>query len=97
MANIEAFDPDERMSWDSPDDVTLIPKDLRVDVFNNSYQGWPSAGNIHPAVRITHVPSGFVSICSDYEVQIKNRDKALDDLRRIIFDAEMSSRKPEDQ
>ena len=86
--NTNVFDPDEKMSWNSPEDVNLGHKDLRVDVFNNSYQGWPCSGNISPAVRITHVPSGFVSICSDYEVQIKNRDKALENLKRLIFSAE---------
>ena len=96
MANIEAFDPDERRSWESPDDVVLIPRDLRVEVFNNSYDGWPVSGTISPAVRITHVPSGFVSICNDYRVQIKNRDKALDNLRRIIFDAEITCRNSDD-
>ena len=96
MANIEAFDPDERRPWKSPDDVTLDPKDLRVEVFNNSYQGWPTSGNVSPAVHITHVPSGFVSICNDYRVQIKNRDKALDNLRRIIFVAEITFRNSDD-
>ena len=86
ITNLNAFSPDERMSWKSPDDVILDPKDLRVEVFNNSYQGWPCAGNISPAVRITHIPSGFVSVCSDYEVQLKNRDKALENLRREIFE-----------
>ena len=74
----------------------LIPKDLRVDVFNDSYAGWPVSGTISPAVRVTHVPSGFVSICSDYKVQIKNRNKALDNLRRIIFDAEITFRNSDD-
>ena len=94
--NLNVFNPDEKLSWESPYDVTLNPWDLRVDVFNDSYAGRPVSGTISPAVRITHVPSGFVSICNDYRVQIKNRDKALDNLRRIIFVAEITCRNSDD-
>ena len=49
--NLNVFNPDERLSWKSPDDIVLIPKDLRVDVFNDSYAGCPVSGTISPAVK----------------------------------------------
>ena len=83
------FDAAKRPSWKSPDDVLLNPKDLRMDVYPGSGPGGQSINcTILPAVRITHLPSGFSAVCQDGRSQTENKNIALRDLKKKLFEAE---------
>jgi len=69
-------------------DIQINESDLRVDTYRASGAGGQHVNTTDSAVRVTHVPTGVVSYCSQEKSQHKNKDKAMRLLKAKILEHE---------
>ncbi len=67
-------------------EVEINMNDLRVDTFRSGGAGGQNVNKVESAIRLTHLPTGFVVACQTERSQLQNRIQAMNMLRAKLLE-----------
>ncbi len=75
--------------------IEIREEDIRTDVYRASGAGGQHVNKTSSAVRLTHIPSGFVVASQAQRSQFKNKATAMKMLKNKLYQAEVERREAE--
>lgn len=77
------------------DSIVIRDEDLEVSTMRSGGAGGQHVNRTESAIRIRHIPTGFVVRCDNERSQHQNRETAMKMLRGLIFEKERREREAE--